>query len=76
MTVKSVMRVYDNKPFMVPITKELITLGHLANKNYKAYLDDKKKKEEESRKVGEREDESGRRSQEKNGTEKKGNRRC
>lgn len=47
MTVKSALKLYDNKAHLVPIDKELLSLAHKAYQSYKIYLEDEKKKKEE-----------------------------
>lgn len=45
LTVKAALKAFDNKPHLVPITKELISMSRVAYQSYKSYLEDKKKKE-------------------------------
>lgn len=46
LTVKAALKAFDNKPHLVPITKELISMSRVAYQSYKSYLEDKKKKED------------------------------
>lgn len=57
MTIKGALRSYDNRPHLVPITKNLLMMAHRAYQSYKLYLDDEKRKKEEKQAEKLREDE-------------------
>lgn len=42
--IKDSLKLYSNKPELVPFTKELLSLAKSANSSYKNYLEEKKKK--------------------------------
>lgn len=57
MTVKSVLKLYANKPELVPITKELLMFARTAYRSYENYLTEQKQiKEKEEQKKKEAED--------------------
>ena len=43
-TVKSALKMYDNKPYLISLTPELLSMGRLAYKQYIAYLDREREK--------------------------------
>lgn len=54
-TVKSALKLYENKPHLVPITRELLAMSHSAYNHYKLYLEEEKRKKEEDKKRRQRE---------------------
>lgn len=58
LTVKAALKAFDNKPHLVPITKELISMSRVAYQSYKSYLEDKKKKEDDKAEKERREKEN------------------
>lgn len=58
MTVKSILKLYKNKPELIPITKELLTYARSAYRHYENYLAEQKcirEKEEMKKKADEEE---------------------
>lgn len=43
LTVKDAMKIYQNKPEVVPMTTKLISMGQNAHKHYILYLEDQKR---------------------------------
>lgn len=50
-TVKSALKLYKNKPHLVPITKELLAMSHSAYSHYKMFLEEEKRKKQEEEKI-------------------------
>lgn len=57
MTVKSTLSAYENKPYLIPISKELLDMGRVAYKSYNAYLEERRRQEEEKEKKEKNEEE-------------------
>ncbi|KAJ8891574.1 hypothetical protein PR048_004102 [Dryococelus australis] len=52
MTAKSTLLTYDNKPHLIPISKELLDIRRVAYKSYNAYNEEERRvAEEENRKM-------------------------
>lgn len=57
LTVSDALKLYKNKPELVPISKKLLNLASVAYKSYNTYLEqERRKKEEVAKKIKEEEE--------------------